>query len=305
MSNRATAARQRKRWGALFLAPWAIGFAVLFVIPLALSLLMSFTNFELVQSDAQSLEWIGLENWRRLAMDPEVVNGFWVTIRFASLFVPLALTVPLGLAYLLTSERLWGRGLFRVIIYLPSVVPLVAMMIVWRFYLNDVSGWLPRLIRQVGIDPPLFLGDANWVIPTLAAIAMWGVGNSVIIFIAALNGVPKELYEAAKIDGAGKWALFRDVTWPMISPITFFNVVITLVTLGQYFLVPFILQGPEGRPEGASQFFTMVFFQETFSFFQAGYGAALAWAMFLVIGALTMALFWSARFWVHAEFEER
>ncbi len=266
---------------------------------------MSFTNYELVDQDGVETAFVGLDNWRRVLTDPDVANGMIVTAKFALMFIPASIFIPLGLAYLLTSERLYGRSFFRAMFFLPSMVPLVAAMIVWRFYLNAESGWLVRIIEFAGLPGPNFLGDTFWVLPSLILIGTWGVGNGMIIFIAALRGVPKDLYEAARIDGATKFHLFRHVTWPMISPITFYNVIISLVSLGQYFLVPFILQGIEGRPEGASRFYTIVFYQQTFSFFQAGYGAALAWAMFAVVFLLTVFLFWSSRFWVHYQFEEK
>lgn len=298
-------ANRERRWGLLFVSPWLVGFTLLFALPLLASLIMSFTNFELVDTDGVDTQWIGLDNWRRLSEDPDVADGFWVTLRFSLIFIPLATFMPLGLAYLLTSERLWGREFFRAVFYLPTMVPLVAAIIIWQFYLNSDSGWLARILGTVGIDSPDWLRDATWVLPSLGLIATWGLGNAIIIFIAALNGVPKELYEAARIDGASKWRMFRDVTWPMISPITFYNLIITLVALGQYFIVPWILTGSEGRPDGASRFYTMVFFEETFSFFQAGYGATLAWAMFAVVFLLTVVLFSTAKYWVHYQFEER
>ncbi len=300
-----TLARRERRWGLLFVTPWLLGLLFFFIIPLSASLAMSFTDFELVDQDGKGTSFVGLDNWQRIFEDPDVSNGLWVTFKFALMFLPVSTLLPLGAAYLLTSKHLWGRSFFRVLFYLPSMVPLVAAMIIWRFYLNAESGWLARMLGRSGIGSPDFLGDPNWVLPSLILIGTWGIGNGIIIFIAALNGVPKELYEAAEIDGASRWNKFRDVTWPMISPITFYNLIITLVGLGQYFLVPFILNGVEGRPQGASRFYTMVFFQETFSFFQAGYGTALAWAMFIVVFFLTVLLFWSAKFWVHYEFEER
>lgn len=303
--GRGTLAKRERRWGLLFVMPWILGLLLFFILPIAASLAMSFTNYELVETDGVPTGFVGLDNWRRIFSDPEVANGLWVTFKFALMFIPVSTFLPLSVAYLLTSKNLWGRSLFRVLFYLPSMVPLVAAMIVWRFYLNSESGWLARFLDWVGIPSPNFLGDPNWVLPSLILIGTWGIGNAVIIFIAALNGVPKELYEAATIDGASRWHLFRNVTWPMISPITFYNIIVTLVALGQYFLVPFILQGAEGRPEGASRFYTMVFFQETFSFFQAGYGTALAWAMFIVVFGLAIALFSTAKYWVHYEFEER
>lgn len=298
-------ARRERLWGLLFVSPWLLGLLLFFVFPLLASLVMSFTNYELVDQDGEPTRFVGLENWQHMLSDPEVANGLWVTAKFAIMFIPLSTALPLGIAYLLTAKHLWARSFFRLLFYLPSMVPLVAALMVWRFYLNPESGWLARFLGVIGIDSPNWLADSNWVLPALVLISTWSIGNAIIIFIAALNGVPTDLYEAARIDGAGTWRLFRDVTWPMISPITFYNVVISLVALGQYFVVPFVLQGSEGRPEGASQFYTMVFFQQTFSFFQGGYGAALAWAMFIVVFVLTAALFYSARFWVHYEYEER
>lgn len=231
---------------------------VLFALPLCLSLAMTFTDFSLVRSNAQSVQWVGLDNWRELFADPDAANGLRVTLRFAALFVPVSLVAPVALAYLLTSERLWAKGFFRTLFFAPSAVPLVSAMIVWQFYLNDQSGWFPRMLRSIGLDPPLFLGDPDWVLPTLVMIGLWGIGTTLILYIAAFNEVPTELYEAARIDGATKWQLFRLITLPMVSPITLYNVVLTTVAIGQYFLVPFILLGPEGRPEGASQFFPLV-----------------------------------------------
>ncbi|MEM9041546.1 MAG: sugar ABC transporter permease [Actinomycetota bacterium] len=299
-------ARRERRRGVAFVSPWLVGLVLFFLFPIVASFLMSFTNYELVQDEGVSTQWVGLENWRTMWSDPDVRNGLWVTLKFGVMFIPAMIFVPLLLAYLLTSDRLWGRSFFRAMFYLPSMVPFVAGLIVWQFYLNDVSGWFPRLLRWLGWESvPNFLNEANWVLPMLVFMSLWGIGNAIIIFIAALNGVPTQLYEAAKIDGASKWRLFRDVTWPMISPITFYNVIIALVGLGQYFVVPFILLGPEGPPDGASRFYTMVFFQETFTFFKGGYGAALAWGMFIVVFTLTAILFRTAKYWVHYEYEER
>ncbi len=300
----AQARRERIR-GMLFVSPWLVGLGLFYVFPILASLLMSFTNYQLVSDSGVSTEWVGVDNWRRMFQDARVWNGLWVTIKFAVMFIPMSTLFPLGLAYLLTSERLWGRRFFRVMFYLPSMIPFVASVMVWRFYLNDQTGWISKILGSVGFEAPNLLGSKELILPTLVFIAMWGVGNSIIIFIAALNGVPTQLYEAARIDGANKWRLFRDVTWPMISPITLYNITMSLVALGQYFLVPFVLQGPSGKPEGASQFFTMVFFQETFSFFNGGYGATLAWGMFIVVFSLSVVIFKTAKYWVHYEYEER
>jgi multiple sugar transport system permease protein len=189
--------------------------------------------------------------------------------------------------------------------YIPTMVPFIAAVIIWRFYLNPKSGWFSKFFNMFGISLPDVVNDPKWIMGGLWMISLWGIGNTMIIYIAALNGVPKDLYEAATIDGAGTWRLFRDVTIPMISPIVFYNLVLTFVALGQYFIVPFALSRGTGNPAGATRFYTMYFYKQTFNFFQAGYGAALAWMMFAVIFAIAAVLFWSAKFWVHYEYEER
>ena len=298
-------ARRERRWGLTFVSPWLVGLAGLFALPLVWSLVLSFTSYELSDTDGRPTEFVGLENWRRLFSDPEVRHGAYITLRFAVIAIPLGLVVPLGLAYLLTAKRLWFRGFFRAMFYLPTMVPFIAAVIVWRFYLNGKFGWLAKMFGQVGVDTPDFINDPKTAMIALWFIGLWGIGNAMIINIAALNGVPKDLYEAATLDGAGTWRLFRDVTVPMISPIIFYNLVLSLVGIGQYFVVPFALSDGTGNPDGAVKFYTMYFYQQTFKFFQGGYGAALAWAMFIVIFGLTALLFWSAKYWVHYEYEEK
>jgi multiple sugar transport system permease protein len=295
--------RKERWWGLLFVSPWLIGLTLFYVFPLVASLAMSFTNYRLV--GGEGTEFIGFRNWQRLFSDPEVRHSAWITFKFFLVFLPLSIFVPLFFAYVLTAKRLWGRNFFRLLFYLPVMIPFVAAAIVWRFYLNGNTGWLARFLGWFGIDSPDFLNDPQWVTPSLWLIALWGVGNAMIIYIASLNGVQRDLYEAATIDGAGSWQLFRHVTWPMISPITFYNLVIALVALGHYFVTPFVLTEGTGDPGGAAKFYTMYFYRQTFTFFEAGYGTALAWAMFIVIAALTYVLFWSAKFWVHYEYQER
>lgn len=297
--------RQERRWGFGFTSPWLIGLTVFYTAPILASLVLSFTSYELADQDGQPGRFIGLENWSRVLSDPEVRHGAWITLRFSLVAVPIGMVVPLALAYLLCSPNLRFRGFFRAMFYLPTMVPFIAAVIVWRFYLNGRFGWFAKLFEPLGIDVPDLLHDPRWVMSTLWLIGLWGIGNTIIINIAALNGVSKELYEAATIDGAGGFRKFRSITLPLISPIIFYNLVLALVSIGHYFVVPFALSDGTGNPGGAIKFYTMYFYQQTFRFFQGGYGAALAWAMFLVVFGLTLLLFWSARFWVHYEYEER
>lgn len=297
--------RRERRVGLAFAAPWILGIFLLYLVPLGASLAFSFTNYQLVDQDDSGTRWVGLDNWTRLFDDPDVATSAWVTIRFAAIFIPISIALPLLFAYLLTAKHLWGRSIFRLLFFAPTIVPFVSGLFIWNGFLNAQDGWLNRLLGVVGIDGPDWLNDATWLTPSFGLIATWGVGNAMIIFIAALGGVPTDLYEAARIDGANSWQLFRHVTWPMISPITFYNLIIALVALGQYFLVPFALTNGTGDPDNAGLFYTMYFYRQTFTFFEAGYGATLAWAMFAVVLALTLFLFGTARYWVHYEFQER
>jgi ABC-type sugar transport system permease subunit len=303
--RRALGERRRRRVGLLFVSPWLIGLCVFYLIPLVVSLAFSFTNYELVDQDDVGTKFIGLANWRRLLDDPQVRHSALVTLRFAVIFLPLTMFVPLAIGYLLTSRHLWGSPVFRVLFYLPAIVPFVAAAFVWQGFFNDKTGWLNRMLRAVGLDPPDWLNDANWVLPSLGIIALWGIGNAIIIYMAALRSVPVDLFDAARIDGANAWKMFRHVTWPMISPVVFYNLVIALVVLGQYFIVPFVLTDGNGAPDGASLFYTMYYFNQTFQIYDGGYGSTLAWAMFIVIMSVTAFVFWSSRYWVHYQYEKR
>jgi multiple sugar transport system permease protein len=300
--------RHERRWGLSFVSPWLVGLTVFYAGPLLASLALSFTSYELVDQDDEPGRFVGLENWSRLLSDPEVRHGAWITLKFSLVFLPIAVLIPLAVAYLLNSRYLKGRDFFRLMFYLPTMVPFIAAVIIWRYYLNGQTGWLARILSVVGIQSPDFINNPRWLMSALWLMALWGIGNAIIIYIAALNGVDVELYEAATIDGASRWRQFRHITVPMISPIIFYNLVLALVAIGQYFVVPYALTAQSrnpGGPDGAVKFYTLYFYQQTFNFFQGGYGAALAWGMFLLIFGATVLLFWSARYWVHYRYEER
>ena len=267
---------------------------------------MSFTNYKFGQATAGgSTKFVGLDQWVRLIHDPNVAKSTWITFKFALIFVPISMLLPLGFAYLLTSKHLYARGFFRAGFFLPAIVPGVSGLFVWKGFLNGEDGWLNRFLSVFGIEGPDWLASTSTILPSFGLIATWGIGNAILIFISALNGVPKDLFEAARLDGAGAWRIFRNVTMPMISPITFYNLVLTLVALGQYFLVPFVLTDGTAGTDNSALFYTLNFYRETFKFYDAGYGSALAWAMFAVIMGLTGLLFYSQKFWVHYEFEEK
>jgi multiple sugar transport system permease protein len=300
--GRSRLARRRGRVGIWYVAPWAIGFLLWYLIPMVASLWFSFTDFNLVSGEPPTFN--GLDNWRKLVGDPGVRSSALVTLKYGALSLPFAIGVPMLLAYLLVSRNLRMRNTFRALFYMPSVIPFVAAVLLFNGVLNGQTGWVNRMLAQIGVNGPNWFQNEVWVYPALVFIGLWAVGNAMIIFIASMNSVPRDLYDAATIDGAGQLSLFRHVTLPLISPIIFYNVVIALIGLFNYFLVPYVLTNGSGEPNGATLFYPMYFFRTAFRLFDMGYAATLAWALFVVAIAITGAVFWSAKHWVHYEFQE-
>lgn len=280
--------------------PWIVGFFLWYAIPMVVSLWFSFTDFNLVSDEA--VKYTGFDNWQKLFTDPTVRRAALVTLKFGAIALPVAILFPMGLAYLLVSKNLRFREGFRALFFMPSIIPFVAAVLIFGGVMNGQIGWVNKILGIVGIDGPEWFLDRTWVYPSLVFIGLWGVGNAMIIFIASMNSVPATLYDAAKIDGASEWQSFRHVTLPVISPIIFYNLVIALIGLFNYFLVPFVLNNGSGAPGGATDFYALYFFKVGFQFFDMGYAATLAWALFIVAVALTGLLFWSAKFWVHYEY---
>jgi multiple sugar transport system permease protein len=294
-------AKKRGKAGLWFVMPWVIGFFLWYAIPMVASLWFSFTDFDLVGTEPT--QFVGLDNWQKLFTDPDVRQSAGVTLRYGLIALPIAIVFPMTIAYLLVTKGLRGKETFRALFYMPSIIPFVAAVLIFGGIMNDQIGWVNKALAVVGIDGPNWFLDETWVYPSLVFIGLWGVGNAMIIFIAAMNGVPSSLYDAARIDGAGEWQSFRHVTLPFITPIIFYNVVIALIGIFNYFLVPFVLNNGSGDPNGATQFYALYFFRVGFQFFNMGYAATLAWALFIVAVVITGFLFWSAKYWVHYEFE--
>ncbi len=290
--------RQQRRWGWIFLSPWIIGFLLFTAAPIILSFGFTFTDFTLAHPEA--MKFVGLENWRRLFTDPVALTALGVTIRFALLAVPVGLFVPLGMAVLLNSKRLRGVRLFRTLFYLPYMVPGVSAIFIWLSFLNGQTGWLNRALRLGGVaDPPNWLQDEGWILGGFLLIGLWGAGNAMLTMLATMQGVPTELYEAAEVDGASSWHRFIKITLPMISPVIFYNLVLSVIGLMQYFEIPWIITEGTGRPGNAAYFFNMHLYKTAFLFQDMGYGATQAWLIFLVALVLTIILFGTARRWVY------
>ena len=288
--------------GFAFISPWLIGFIIFYLVPMAASFVISLFDYNLATGEAS---FTGLDNWTRMLFDDSNTwQALWVTLRFSLIMLPVSLFSGFMLAVLLNSLNLWGRNVFRTLFYAPALVPFVAGALIWGQVLNSQTGWLNRIISVFGIDAVGIDGirwlDTPGLIPiTYTFIGIWGIGNMILIFLAGLQGIPTALHEAAHIDGAGWWRRLRNISIPMVTPVIFYNLVLGVVALFQYFLPPFVLQGTTGYPEGATNFFMIYFYQQAFSFSQMGYGAALAWFLFFFGLAVTILLFGTQKYWVY------
>jgi ABC-type sugar transport system permease subunit len=295
--------RREALWGWAFVAPWVLGFVVFWAVPILASFAFSLFDFQLSQPEATS--FVGGENWQRALSDPDTWQALAVTFRFTLLFLPISLVFAFAIALLLNSKHLLGRNLFRTLFYAPTMVPLIAAILIWSQVLNPQTGWVNQLLDLVpglqasGVSGIRWFDNPVLVLFAYSFIGLWGVGNAVLINLAGLQGVPTELYEAASIDGAGWLRRLWHVTLPMISPVVFYNLIIGLVQLMQFFTVPWVLNGGNGYPDGSTRFLMIHFYKHAFTFTNMGYGATLAWIIFLVAGGATLLLFGTARYWVH------
>jgi multiple sugar transport system permease protein len=297
-------ARREARWGLTFLSPWIIGFLAFTLIPMVVTFGLTFTNVTL--GGNEPLRFVGLRNYQTLVGDAQTWASLGVTARFALIAIPVGLLVPFSLALLLNSRYLRGSSLFRVLFFMPYVVPFVAGVLIWSGMLNADSGWVNEALRTFGIsDPPKWLEDPRWVSPALVIIGIWGVGSSIVVNLAGLRSIPTELYDAATVDGAGWWASLRHVTIPLMSPIIFYTLVLEVVVVFQYFLVPLVINNGTGAPGGATLFYNLYLYKNFFTFQNMAYGATLAWVLFALILLVTLVLFLTARRWVYYAGEQR
>lgn len=295
---------RRARWGYVFIAPWLIGFLLFTAMPMVATFVFTLTNVNL--SQAEPLRFVGLDNWAKLLADKTAWDSLAVTFKYALLALPIAVTLPFIVALMLQSRHLRGASGFRVLFFLPFVVPFVAGVLIWGGMLNPDTGWLNLALQAVGIEhPPAWLEDPSWVYPGLVIMGVWGIGAGMIVYLAGLRGIPSDLYDAARIDGAGAWASLRYVTIPMMTPVIFYTIVLAVVEVLQYFLVPLVLKNGTGEPGGSTLFFNLYLYKNFFTYQDMSYGATLAWLLFGITLLITLVLFWSARRWVYYAGEAR
>jgi ABC-type sugar transport system permease subunit len=280
-------------WGYVFVGPWLLGLILFTGGPIIASLLMSLTDFDLLHADRT--RFIGLGNYIRMASDPLVAQSLVATFKFALLVIPVTMLASLGFALLMNHPRLSAKGALRTLVYMPIMIPLVASTLVWTGFLNTETGWLNTILETVGLPGPDWINSEAWIYPALTLMGLWGIGNFMVINIAGLQSVPTELYEAARIDGAGPWTSLRRITIPLISPVLLYDLVIILIATFQYFTQAYTLTNGRGDPNNATLFINLELFREAFVFSRMGYGAAIAWLLFAIVLVLTIALFALAR----------
>ncbi|MEH2491698.1 multiple sugar transport system permease protein [Bradyrhizobium sp. AZCC 2230] len=281
--------------GYLFLAPWLIGFFGLTLGPALVSLYLSFTDYDLLSNP----RWVGAANYVRIATtDPKFSAAMRVTFLYVALAVPLKLAFALLVAMML-NRGLRGLPLYRAIFYLPSLIGAsVAVSVLWR-QLFAGDGLLNQALKLVGIHGPSWISNPDTALYTLVALSVWQFGSPMIIFLAGLRQIPKDVYEAAEIDGASRNQQFWRITLPLLTPVVFFNVVVQTIDAFKAFTPAFIISGGTGGPIDATLFYTLYLYQEAFAYFRMGYASALAWVLVVIIAAFTALSFLSSRYWVH------
>lgn len=277
-------ARRDLRNGLLFISPWLIGISIFLVYPIFLSVYYSFTRFPLLSPPS----WIGWSNYLELFQDKVFWTVLYNTLFYFSLQVPLIFIVALSAALLLNT-KVRGMALFRTFFYLPSLVPIVATAILWAWVFNARYGLLNAALSIFGIKGITWLNDPAYVKPSLVLMSLWGMGEPMVIYLAALQGVPVNLYESSFLDGANWWQRIYHITIPLISPAIFFNVVRWVMGAFILFTQPYIMTG--GGPGRASEFYVTYLWENAFDFLKMGYASAMAWILFIIIFAVTLVVF--------------
>jgi multiple sugar transport system permease protein len=280
--------------GYIFISPWLFGFIVFLIGPIIASLFLSFTEYK----PGLQPVWLGLANYARMFGDELFYHSLQVTSVYTLLSVPIGLVTALSLAVLL-NQGVRGLRFFRTAFYLPSLISGVAVAIVFSWFFNKQFGVVNFILSLFGIQGPNWLGDPDWTLPAFVLMSLWGVGGTVVIFIAALQGVPMELYEAAELDGATSWRRFINITLPLISPVILFALITGIIATFQTFAVSYIMTG--GGPANASLFYLLYLYRNAFNWFEMGYASALAWFLFLIIMICTGIMLRTSDMWVHYE----
>jgi multiple sugar transport system permease protein len=294
------AARKEDRAAYLFLAPWIAGFLVFIAYPLLASVYYSLTDWDLLTEP----RWYGLKNFIKLMEDRLFWKSLRVTVVYAAMRVPAGIVFGLGLAMVLHSRMVGGKPFFRVLYYLPAVLPPVAVSLMWSWIFNPQDGILNTFLAFFGIKGLLWIQSETLVLPSFLMMAVWSLmGKNMLIYLAGLNSIPQHLLESAAIDGSSPWRTFWRIKLPMLTPVLFYELVMTLIESFKIFTQAYVMT--EGGPRNASMFYVYYLYRNAFQYYQMGYASAMAWVMFLVILAFTLLIFRSSKSWVYYEAEAR
>lgn len=299
-ARRGLIARKEQRAAYLFLSPWLIGLVAFWLVPIVASFLLSLSEYKIITP----AEWVGLDNYREMVDDRTFWLSIRVTLKYVLMSVPLYIVCGLVLSLLL-NLKIRGINLFRTILFLPSVLSGVAVAVLWVALLNPDVGALNEVLRALGIDdPPRWLDSPRWALPSVVLVGLWGIGGGAIIYLAGLQNVPAQLYEAALLDGAGPWQRFRYVTLPMLTPTLLFVLLTALIDAFQVFDLAFTLsRGQAGGVGDSLMFYLINLWNEAFVNREYGYASALAWVMVLAAAAVILVIFRTSGRWVYYEYD--
>jgi multiple sugar transport system permease protein len=281
--------------GLLFASPWILGLLLFNAYPILISLYYSLTSFSVLTSPV----WVGFDNYVTLVTrDPTFATSVQNSLVYAAMSIPSSMVVGIGLALLLNTN-VTGMSIYRALYYLPVLVPPVASAVIWKWVLNPRFGVVNALLGSVGVTGPGWLSDPLWAKPSMVIIDLWALGNAVIIYLAGLQDVPRELLEAAEIDGAGGLGRMWYITLPMITPVIFFNLIMGVIGAFQSFTIPFTLTNGDGSPAQSLLFYSMYLFRNAFMTLRMGSASAMAWMLLVVVLIATLIIFGTASRWVY------
>jgi multiple sugar transport system permease protein len=289
---------RKNRDGWLFASPFIIGFFIWTLGPMIASLALAFTEWDLILP----AEYVGFKNFQLMFRDPLVAQSLKVTIAYAITSVPLNIFFGLVIALLLNA-RIVGLRFYRTAFYLPSVLSGVAVALLWRWLFSPEFGLINQMLAMVGIRGPSWLGDQNWALPSLVLMSVWAVGAGAIIYLAGLQGIPTEMYEAAEVDGARGFQRLAYITLPLMTPVLFFQLVVGIINALQVFTQAYIMTS--GGPNNATLFVILYLYQNAFVYQRMGFASALAWVLFTLILLLTLLIYRTSNSWVYYEGESR
>lgn len=287
---------RRTLTGLLWVSPWLVGGTLFLFVPMLLSAWYSLTDYPLIRPPV----YVGLDNYGELFADAR----FWLTVKntaiFALISIPLSTILALALAGLLAAKGLRLGRFYQAAVFIPTLVPLIASAMIWYWLFNGEYGLINQALHAIGIDaPPNWLGEADWAMPAMVITSLWGIGQGVVIYVAAINGVPTHLYEAARLDGMGPIRRWRSVTLPMISPVILFNVITLTIATLQVFAVPYVLFRNERGQRAEGYYYTMYLYDNAFVYQKMGLASAMAWMQLLVVLVLTGLMFLVSKRLVH------